>query len=470
MNPGATENIESIFEYLVQNQRIINQRPISYRKQKLKKLHDEILRRSNDIQEAIYKDFRKAPDEVKLTEIFPATSEIKLFIRKLNKWSKPKRAPMPITFFGSKSRIFIEPKGTVLIISPWNFPFLLAMDPLIAAVAAGNNFICKPSEHTPNASKIIKEIVGAVFEKSEGVVIEGDGAVSQKLTQLPFDHIFFTGGTGIGKKVMSAASQNLTSVTLELGGKSPVIIMDNADLRLASERVAWGKFMNAGQTCIAPDYVLVSDDLKQQFITHLKESISKYYGKSELEKNGDFCRIVNQSHVRRVASYLEEARSNNAVVEFGGDVDESKNFIGPTIISNVQLSSLLMKNEIFGPVLPIITYKDEVDIQKIISKNPNPLALYVFSKSVKDAKKIILKIPSGGAAINDVVVHYVNPNIPFGGRNSSGIGSARGYYGFKAFSHERSVMIQPSLSAMKFLFPPYKKVVSKLIDLLIKFF
>ncbi len=466
----TAEKILGIFQNLKSNEKEIRKQTLAQRKMKLKKLLSAVEKFSPEIEKAIFEDFRKSPAEVRLTEIFMVTTEIKHAIRNLKNWTKPTLVPTPLTLFGSSSKIIYEPKGIVLIISPWNYPFQLAIGPLISAISAGNGVIIKPSEHSPNTSKIIKKMIESVFSPNEIAVIEGDAKISEELLNLPFDHIFFTGSTKIGKIVMEKAAKNLTSVTLELGGKSPVIVDKNYNLKEAAQRIAWGKLINAGQTCIAPDYLIIPSCIEEVFVKQLKENVEKMYGKiGTLQGNGDFCRIINPTHANRLKELLDDAIEKGAKIQFGGKIGED-NFFEPTVLTNVSLDSKIMKEEIFGPILPILNSYSYEEIVEIANKNPKPLALYIFSNDKKFINDLIHDIPSGGTAINDVVVHFVNYNLPFGGINSSGIGSSHGEFGFKTFSHHRSVMKQPKFTSLKMFYPPYSKFVEKMIDLTIRYF
>lgn len=465
------EEIKKVFELQKENSKIISQTNCAERKLKLKKLLNLIFEKSAEIEKAVFADFNKPAAEVKLTEIFPVTTEIKHALRYLKKWMSPQRVSAPLTFFGSTNKIIYESKRTALIISPWNFPFMLAMSPLVSAIASGNCVIIKPSENSPNTSTLLKKLLLEIFEEKEVAVFNGDHIVSQLLLQLPFRHIFFTGSTAVGKIVMEAASINLSSVTLELGGKSPVIIDETADIKEASQRIAWGKFFNAGQTCIAPDYLLIHENVKEKFIGEFKTAVEKLYGSLESINNSpDYCRIINKEHAERLVSLVKEAETRGAKIEFGGSFNKNEKFIEPALISNVDLNSLIMKEEIFGPVLPLIIYKNINNILEIVNENPHPLALYIFSKNKNFTEKIISLIPAGGVAINDVVVHFVNINLPFGGTNTSGFGKSHGFSGFKSFSNEKPIMKQRKITPLKFLYPPYTKTVRKLIELTVKYF
>lgn len=465
------QEIHNVFQLQKANRINLSKTSAAQRKSKLKIMLSEIMSVQDEICSAVYKDFRKSKEETKLTEIFPVVSEIRHMIRNLNKWMQPQPVPTPLSFFGSVNKIMYESIGQSLIISPWNFPFLLSMGPLVSAIAAGNTIIMKPSERSPNTSELVKNIIDKLFPEEEVKVFLGGAEIAKELTCLPFNHIFFTGSIEVGKLVMDAASKNLAKVTLELGGKSPTIVCSDADIKTAAKRIAWAKFMNAGQTCIAPDYLLVHEKVKEKLISEIIKSVEHYYGKKdELKKGNNYCRIINDTQFYNIKSFLDDAVNKNGVIIYGGETDDNDNLISPTLIDNVSMDSEIMQNEIFGPVLPIITYKNEDEILAIIEKNPNPLAMYIFSKKKKFIDKMLKSIPAGSAAVNDAVVHFVNYNLPFGGINQSGIGKAHGFYGFKTFSNEKSIMKQRKYSALMFLYPPYNKIKNKLIDIVIKYF
>lgn len=437
--------------------------PVKERKTKLKKLLKAIIANQQAIEEAVYDDFRKPPTEVKLTEIFAVTSEIKLALRKLNDWTGREYKSAPLTYFGSSGWVMHEPKGIALIISPWNFPFLLALGPLVSAIAAGCRVILKPSEHSPNTSAFLKEFIGALFDESEAAVFLGDAEISKQLMEHPFNHIFFTGSTAVGKIIMEGAAKHLASVTLELGGKSPCIVERTANIKLAAERVVWGKFVNAGQTCIAPDYLMLEERIAERFLQHCMSEINKYSG-------ADYCSIINQNHYNRLKHFIEDALNKGAEVLTGNEYNEEKRIIKPTILTNPNTEMEVMREEIFGPVLPVFTYETEDEIKAVIEQNPKPLALYIFSNSKKFTGRILKAIPAGTSAINDCVVHFANNNLPFGGVQTSGFGKSHGFYGFREFSNERAVMKQPIVTATGFLYPPYTKLKKKLAELTVKYF
>ncbi|GBF51748.1 NAD-dependent aldehyde dehydrogenase [Leptospira ryugenii] len=440
--------------------------------QKLKRLKAAIFQHKAEIQTALFADFRKSAREVDISEILPTIGEINDSIRHLKSWMKSIHVATPITLFGASSKIVYEPKGVCLVIAPWNYPFQLALAPLAAAIGAGNTVMLKPSEFTPNTAAVINKIVKSAFADEEVAVFEGDVSVSTALLEMPFDHIFFTGSTPVGKVVMAAAAKHLTTVTLELGGKSPTIIAEDADLKLAAQRIMWGKFLNAGQTCVAPDYVLIPKSSVDQFVQYAKEATEKYFASKEenFVNNGDFCRIINAKNFSRVTSYVDEAVKSGAKIAYGGKFESGQNFIAPTILVDVPKDARIMEDEIFGPLLPIITYDHLDDAVQLINSKPKPLALYVFTSSSRTAESVLKRTSSGGAVVNDVILHLVNSNLPFGGINHSGHGSYHGYFGFKAFSHERSVLKSPKFSLPTLMYPPYTNFVKYIVDTTTKWF
>jgi aldehyde dehydrogenase (NAD+) len=431
---------------------------------------EKVFARSYDKMYAAAKaDFGKSEAEVDLTEIFAVRGELGHLRKHLKKWMKPKSVRPTVALLGTKAKIMIEPKGVCLVISPWNYPFNLSFGPLLTALAAGNTVILKPSEMTPNMSACMREILEEAFEPHEVSVFEGDANVSSYLTSLPFDHIFFTGSPEVGKHVMTAAAKNLTSVTLELGGKSPTIVDETANIKKAARNTLWGKFANNGQTCIAPDYLFVHESVKNELVEELKISAQKLYGGTEtLQVNNDYCRIVNQRHYQRVNNLLEEAVANGATVIDGGNKDEKDNFIAPTILDNVSQESRILEEEIFGPLLPVMTYTDLDQVVDYINAKPKPLALYIYSKNNNNINKILTETSSGDAVINHNMLQFLHMNLPFGGVNNSGIGKAHGEHGFKAFSHERSVL-RDYYNSTHMFYPPYTPKVKKLIKTTIKY-
>ena len=420
----------------------------------LKNLKSEIKLNEEDVYEALDLDLKKPRFETFATEIGFLLNEIELFIKKLRSWSKPKGIRSALINFPSKDYIIFEPYGNVLVISPWNYPFQLALLPAMSAFAAGNSVVLKPSEHTPNTSKLIKKIVEKVFPTELMSVIEGDSKTASKLLEKKWDYIFFTGSVKIGEIVAMAAAKNLTPYTLELGGKSPAIINKDIDLKLASKRIVWGKFLNSGQTCVAPDYLVVHKSIKGALIKELIKRIEKTLGK-QLEKTEDFTAIVNEKNFNRLVGLINK---NNLI--YGGKYDKVKRYISPTIIDSPKMDEEIMKDEIFGPILPVLSFEKIEDIDNIITKNPNPLALYVFSNNKKFNEIIINRYPFGGGAINDTIVHLANSRLPFGGIGNSGIGSYHGKASFELFSHKKSVVNRSTWFDNNLRYAPYKNKLS----------
>jgi aldehyde dehydrogenase (NAD+) len=433
---------------------------IIYRKKKLKQLLQVVINHEKEIISALYNDFKKPEFEVVVTETSYVISDLKDTIKNINSWTKPKWVLPSILNFPSSDYIFHEPYGKVLIISPWNYPYQLALCPLIAAVAAGNQVVVKPSELTPNTSKIIAKIISEVFDKEHVEVAEGGIEVSEKLLAQRWDYIFFTGSVAVGKIVAKAAAEFLTPVTLELGGKNPCIIDKNCNVKLTAKRIVWGKFINAGQTCIAPDYIVANSKIKSKLIDALKEEIIIAYGENP-EESKDFARIVNTKNWKRLKSFLE-----NETILYGGKINESDNYIAPTLLEDSKLDSLVMQDEIFGPILPIISYQEESEIEKIISKYEKPLSLYVFSNNTKWAKSIVKKYSFGGGCINDTVVHFSNKRLPFGGVGYSGIGAYHGRLSFETFSHKKAIVNKKTWLDLPIRYAPYSGKIKTLKKLL----
>lgn len=478
IDPPATvqQNVEQemeigrIFKLQKENQQQIANSTSRERKLKLDRIHQAVLKYHEEIREALYKDFRKHPSEVDLGEIYPITSDIKHTKSHLSKWMRPRKVATPMSQMGSSSYIHYEPKGVVLIISPWNFPFNLTFGPLISAIAAGNCVMVKPSEHTPHASALMKKIIGEIFDEQEVVVIEGDVSVSTDLLKLPFNHIFFTGAPEIGKVVMKAAAEHLASVTLELGGKSPTIIDESANLEIAAKRIVFGKWLNNGQVCIAPDYVLVQESVAEQFMGQVKKTLHSSYG-DDAATSDSYNRIVNHKHFQRVEGYLNDSLDKGATIAHGGRTNGEQDFIEPTIITNVPDNAALWEKEVFGPILPFFTYSDIQEAIDKINSREKPLALYIFSKNKKNIKRIINNTRAGGTCVNHTGIHFFNNNLPFGGSNNSGIGKGNGFFGFEAFSNPRAVLKQwAPFNGLDGMTAPYTKSKQKLIDMTIKWF
>ncbi|UUW08889.1 aldehyde dehydrogenase [Flavobacterium plurextorum] len=423
---------------------------IGYRKETLKKLLYNIQKSEDLIVQALYDDFKKPEFEAVLTETNYVISELKDTIKNISAWAEPKRVFPSLLNFPSTDYIYKEPYGNVLVIAPWNYPFQLALCPLIAAVAAGNRVVLKPSELTPHTSAIITKLIEKTFHINHVEVFEGGIEVSNKLLAKRWDYIFFTGSVTVGKVIAKAAAENLTPVTLELGGKNPCIIDETANLKLAAKRIVWGKFINAGQTCIAPDYILIQKNMKVNFITFLMEEIIKAYGK-KMDKSPDFARIINTKNWVRLDQMIERDK-----VIFGGETNADKLYISPTLIEEPSLDSPVMSEEIFGPILPILVYETEDDIHNVISRYEKPLAFYVFSDDKSFAKKMITSYSFGGGCINDTVIHFSNKRLPFGGVGHSGIGAYHGQMSFDTFSHHKAIVKKANWLDLPMRYAPYK--------------
>jgi len=431
-------------------------RDISYLKDVLKSLRTEILNREDDIYNALYKDFKKSKFETYLSEIGIVIAELNLVIKNIHKWSKPKRVLPSLLNFPSSDYIYSEPYGSVLIIGPWNYPFQLALAPAIAAIAAGNTVVIKPSELTPNTSQLLENIISKVFQREHVSIIQGGVPETSELLAQKWDYIFFTGSVAVGKIVAKAAAEHMTPVTLELGGKNPCVIDETVNLKLTAKRLVWGKFVNAGQTCIAPDYLLVKPELKASLITHLIEEIEKAYTNNP-ETSTDYPRIINSKNLNRLTKMLSDSK-----VIFGGNSNSADNYLSPTLIDEPSLDSEVMRDEIFGPILPILTYSTETDIKTIISRYEKPLAFYVFSNNKTFAKKLMSLYSFGGGTINDTMIHFGNHRLPFGGVGESGIGAYHGRLGFETFSHQKAVVKKANWLDIPMRYAPYKNKIIQL--------
>lgn len=407
---------------------------------------------------AMAADFGKPEAEVILTELIPVMQEIRHTSRNLRRWMRPRRALPTLATFGTSARIRPEARGVCLIIAPWNYPFSLAIGPLVSALAAGNSAIIKPSEMTPATSTVIARLVKEAFAPDLVTVVEGGVDASEALLALPFDHIFFTGSPAVGKIVMAAAAKTLASVTLELGGKSPSIIGPDADLQNAAKWIAFGKFTNAGQTCIAPDHVFVHSTVKEKFMAVLRERIFQSYGAGA--DSPHLARLVNDHHAKRLSKLRQDAVDKGAKITLDGPVHGTQ--MGPTLIEALTPEMDISREEIFGPILPIISYDDIETVIQQINARPKPLSLYIFAKSQELTDKIIATTSSGSVGVNLTVAQFTHTGLPFGGVNNSGIGAAHGHYGFQAFSHERAILTN-RFSALPMVFPPYTRQVSRLI-------
>ncbi len=439
------------------------------RRGKLRRLLAALTARRSEAHEALRADFRKVPEEVDLAELYPLFSELRHAIRRLDRWMSPVKVPTPLSFTGSRAWIRHEPKGVVLVISPWNYPLYLTLGPLVSAIAAGNCAVLKPSEFTPHAAAFMKSLLADLFAETEVAMVEGDASAAQALLALPFDHVFFTGSPAVGKVVMRAAAEHLGSVTLELGGKSPVLVDADADLRLAARRIAWGKFLNAGQTCVAPDHVLAHTRIHWPLVRELGRAVAALYGASPAERrrNPDYARIVNGRHHARLRGLLEGSAGR---IELGGDWDAGDNYFAPTLITGVPEEAPLMREEIFGPILPVVEVDHMEAAVARVNAQPKPLALYVFTGRPTAAQAILDRTSAGGSCVNDTMLQFAHPHLPGGGVNRSGLGKAHGYFGFQAFSNARGILRSSRFSPVQWMYPPFTPRVRRLIDLTLRYF
>ncbi|MBW4586863.1 aldehyde dehydrogenase [Aetokthonos hydrillicola Thurmond2011] len=423
---------------------------INFRLQQLKILNQAIIDYEQAIFQSVSADLHKSETETFGTEIAVILKEIEYSTKNLRKWTRAKKVGVPFQLLPASARIQPEPLGLVLIIGPWNYPIQLIMAPLVAAIAAGNCAILKPSELAPHTSQVMSEIINKYFDPAYIALLEGGVETSQQLLAENFDHIFFTGGTAVGKIVMQAAAKNLTPVTLELGGKSPCIVDSDVNIELAARRITWGKFVNAGQTCVAPDYLLVNKGIKKNLLDAIQACIREFYGDNPA-KSPDYGRIIHQKHFDRLVNLLKDGK-----ILIGGQTDSSDRYIAPTVIENVSLTEPIMQEEIFGPILPVLEYTDIAEAIALINSRPKPLALYLFSNNKSLQKRVCLETSSGAMGINNTLMHTAVPSLPFGGVNDSGIGSYHGKAGFDTFSHHKSVLNKPLMLDFKLLYPPYE--------------
>lgn len=435
------------------------------RADKLRRLGAVIRAHRGEIAEAMRVDFGKHPDESELTDIQLILAELNYAISHLGGWMKPKRVRTPVWVGLGSSEVRYEPQGVVLILGAWNFPFALLIGPLVPAIAAGNCVILRPSEKVPHTNAVLAKIVAEAFEPDEIALVEGGVSTAEALLELPFDHIFFTGSVGVGKRIMAAASKTLASCTLELGGKSPAIVDVSADVDVAAERLVWGKFTGAGQACVAPDYVFVHRSRRADLVSAMQRTLVRFYGETEDDRarSADFSRVVDASSVARLARLVEDAARRGATVVTGGRWDAATRYVAPTILTDVPHDAAVMEDEIFGPVLPVLDYDDLDEVFHFIRTRGKPLALYMFSRDKAAVSRVLANTTAGGTTVNNALVHLANPNLPFGGVGSSGFGSYHGLAGFKAFSHERSVFVQ-KMSGASMYYPPYGPRTRRLVE------
>lgn len=422
---------------------------IDFRLQQLRKLKQTILQNQHQIEQALWKDLHKSPEEAFLTEINMVTSEIDNHIKHLKKWAKPKKVSTPLQLQPSSSKIIYDPLGVALIIAPWNYPFQLLINPLVGAISAGCCAILKPSPETTNIAKVMEAMIAESFDPKYITVIQGDIQTNTVLLAQTFDIIFFTGSARVGKIVMKAAAENLTPVVLELGGKSPCIVDADANIDIAAKRIAWGKLINSGQTCIAPDYLFAHKSIKDELLDKIVKNIHEMYGKN-IKESRFYPRIVNDRAFERLMGLLKEGK-----IRTMGEMDAKERFFPPTIIDDVEPNFQIMQEEIFGPILPVMTFTETDEAIDYINKNEKPLAFYYFGKN-KKAKQVLKKSTSGGACVNDVLMHITNHNLPFGGVGNSGMGSYHGKESFFAFSNRRGVVTSPTWFDLSLKYIPFK--------------
>ncbi len=458
-----TDAIPSIYEEQRTWFRSGATREVKERKRLLLKLADAIESQEQKLAKALYEDFRKPLFEAYATEIGFLLSEIRHIARELGSWSRPEKVRTPLTLIGARSRIYREPYGVTLIIAPWNYPVNLSLGPLLGAVAAGNCAVLKPSELTPRTSEVIAELVGHVFDKRHVTVVQGGPETSQELLRQPFDHIFFTGSTQIGRIVMEAAAKQLIPVTLELGGKSPCIVHADADVKLAAKRIAWGKFLNAGQTCIAPDYIVAHASVRARLVEELRRETRELFGDDVLRDGSRYTGIISERHFHRLTGLMGRTTGH---VAWGGRSDPSIRVLEPTLVDGIGWQDALMEEELFGPLLPVLEYSELTSTLDAITERPKPLALYLFTSSAETERLVLERVSFGGGCINDTILHIASPYLPFGGVGPSGIGSYHGRASFEAFSHRKSVLHQSVRLDLPFRYPNFKNAYQRMKKLL----
>ncbi|MDZ4806925.1 MAG: aldehyde dehydrogenase [Bacteroidota bacterium] len=427
-------------------------RPFAFRKEQLKKLKASILNHEQDLYDALYADLKKSPEEVWATETGLVLAELNAAIKNLRNWMQPEGVTTNLLNLPSRSKILKEPLGVVLIIGPWNYPFQLLINPLIGAIAAGNCVVLKPSEFAPATDAVMKKIIEKVFSDEYILYVQGDGAavIPEMMNNFSFDHIFYTGSTAVGKIIYKMAAERLVPVTLELGGKSPCVVEADANINVAARRIAMTKFSNAGQMCVAPDYLLVHNSVKDKLVEALKASALKFFS-DKPEESYSYGKIINEKQFNRIAGYLSQGK-----IAYGGRTDKEKLFIEPTILTDISMTGSIMKEEIFGPILPVIPYNTMEEARQIIQNNPNPLSFYIYTSSSKKEREWLEAVPAGGSCVNNSSWHLTNHHLPFGGRGFSGTGCYHGKYSFETFSHKKAVMKTPTWFDPNIKYPPFK--------------
>jgi aldehyde dehydrogenase (NAD+) len=424
----------------------------SFRRDQLKALKQSILKHEQDLYDALYADLKKSPEETWVTETGLAIAELNAAIKHLHRWMEPERVTTNLVNLPSGSRIMKEPLGVVLIIGPWNYPFQLLIIPLVGAIAAGNCVVLKASEYASATDEVMKTIIEEVFPREYILYVQGDGAavIPPMMNGFRFDHVFFTGSTAVGRSIYKLAAEKLIPVTLELGGKSPCIVESDADIKVAARRISLTKFSNAGQMCVAPDYVLVHSSKKDELLQAMQHNLKQFFGE-KAEENYNYGKIINEKQFERLSNYLSQGD-----IAYGGRTDKQKLFIEPTLLTNVSVNAPVMREEIFGPILPIMSFNSPEEARAIINKNPDPLAFYVFTSSRKKEKEWLESTPFGGGCVNNASWQFTNHHLPFGGRGNSGIGRYHGKYSFETFSHRKSVLKTPTWFDPNIKYPPLK--------------
>lgn len=465
-------DILHIFDRQQQHRHTVARSTARERIAKLKRLHDAMLRYRDDIKAAMWQDLGKNGFEVDISELGVVNGEIRHAIQHLHAWMRTEHVTTPLVLFGSSSEIRYEPKGVCLVLAPWNFPFNLTFAPLVSAVAAGNCVVLKPSEYVPACVEVMKKILTECFPPEEVTLVEGGVDVAQQLLALPFNHVFFTGSPTVGKSVMAAAAPHLASVTLELGGKNPTIVDETANLDTAAAKLAWTRTMNAGQSCVSPDYVLVHESVHDTLVLKIGQQLMQFYGKTPdaIRDSPHFCRIINDRNFLRIKGLVDEAASLGATLAFGGSTDAATRYIEPTVLTDIPESAQIWNEEVFGPVLSIRPYRTLDEAIAYINTKPAPLAMYIFSSRKRAIEQVLAETKSGNVTVNDCETHFYNPELPFGGLNNSGIGKSHGKFGFLEFSNARGICHQNRLWPLTNLFhPPYgKPLVNWLANAIVK--
>ncbi|MEN9797992.1 MAG: hypothetical protein RL653_1688 [Pseudomonadota bacterium] len=440
------------------------------RVERLDRLERAILAHKDALCAAMQADFRKHPVEVELTEIAPTLAELRHARRMLRKWMRPRPVGTPVALLGMSAHLQYEPRGQVLVLAPWNYPIQLLLAPMVAALAAGNVVMARPSEKVPRTAEALRALVASALDEREAAVVTGDIPVADALLEFPYDHVFFTGSTRVGRKVMEKAAVHLASVTLELGGKSPVVVHASADVEKTAARVAWGKFLNGGQTCVAPDYVLVPRALERPLLDALGAAIRRSYGETPeaIRASPDFCRMVDDGAFRRLSTLLDAGVAAGATVVHGGQRDAAERYLAPTVLAGVGWDSPLMADELFGPLLPVVAYDSLDEALARVRARPKPLALYVFAEDGAASDHVLRNTTAGGSLVNNTILHLAHPELPFGGVNSSGLGSYHGEAGFKCMSHERSVLRHRFGDLISRVYPPYGDRARQMLGLMQK--